>query len=257
MTRGETAGRLPTCNTTTARTGSTHALPLEHKLNKHNTTTHHNNTTITRQQNNTTTTPHQCPKTSTELVPSTHQIKGMHTIIRDAATPMQDFTFYADRLNRLIVEAGLGHLPFAEKTVVTPTGAPMTMMMVAIALRCCPFLLLPLLAAAAARLGGCFAAALARCAFACAPRARARGHVEAPAQQNDGPPNQFVSATFKPIPNEHSHQYKSTQIKHNIHKQTKYRPPLRRRRVLLGALRRQRRALGRVDGDGAARVLPG
>jgi uracil phosphoribosyltransferase len=48
----------------------------------------------------------------------------MHTIIRDATTSKNDFVFYSDRLNRLLVEAGLGHLPFAEKTVVTPTGAP-------------------------------------------------------------------------------------------------------------------------------------
>lgn len=46
----------------------------------------------------------------------------MHTIIRDAATSKNDFVFYADRLNRLVVEAGLGLLPFAEKTVATPTG---------------------------------------------------------------------------------------------------------------------------------------
>jgi uridine kinase len=47
----------------------------------------------------------------------------MHTIIRDATSSKNDFVFYADRLNRLIVEAGLGHLPFTEKIVKTPTGA--------------------------------------------------------------------------------------------------------------------------------------
>jgi hypothetical protein len=31
----------------------------------------------------------------------------------------------ANRLNRLVVEAGLGHLPFSEKTVTTPTGGGM------------------------------------------------------------------------------------------------------------------------------------
>jgi Uracil phosphoribosyltransferase len=50
----------------------------------------------------------------------------MHTILRDANTAKSDFVFYADRLNRLIVEAGLGLLPFAEKTVMTPTGAAAT-----------------------------------------------------------------------------------------------------------------------------------
>lgn len=46
----------------------------------------------------------------------------MHTIIRDATTPKNDFVFMADRLSRLVVEAGLGHLPFKDKTVTTPTG---------------------------------------------------------------------------------------------------------------------------------------
>lgn len=50
------------------------------------------------------------------------QIRGMHTIIRDATTSKSDFVFYSDRLNRLIIEAGLGHLPFTEKIVKTPTG---------------------------------------------------------------------------------------------------------------------------------------
>ena len=48
----------------------------------------------------------------------------MHTIIRDRNTSTPDFVFYADRLLRLVVEAGLGFLPFAERTVTTPTGAP-------------------------------------------------------------------------------------------------------------------------------------
>lgn len=57
-----------------------------------------------------------------ELIPCNYQIRGMHTTIRDVNTPKQDFVFYADRLNRLVVEAGLGHLPFVEKVVKTPTG---------------------------------------------------------------------------------------------------------------------------------------
>lgn len=47
----------------------------------------------------------------------------MHTILRNAATSKSDFVFYANRLNRLVVEAGLGHLPFREVVVNTPTGA--------------------------------------------------------------------------------------------------------------------------------------
>ncbi|GBF94831.1 uridine kinase chloroplastic [Raphidocelis subcapitata] len=58
-----------------------------------------------------------------EVLPSNYQIRGMHTILRDRTTNKNDFVFYADRLNRLIVEAGLGHLPFIEKQVTTPTGA--------------------------------------------------------------------------------------------------------------------------------------
>ncbi|GLI62046.1 hypothetical protein VaNZ11_004472 [Volvox africanus] len=58
-----------------------------------------------------------------EVVPSNYQIRGMHTIIRDRTSSKEDFVFYADRLNRLVVEAGLGHLPFSETSVTTPTGA--------------------------------------------------------------------------------------------------------------------------------------
>ncbi|RHN50491.1 putative transferase [Medicago truncatula] len=54
---------------------------------------------------------------------STFQIKGMHTLIRDVGTSKHDFVFYSDRLIRLVVEHGLGHLPFTEKQVTTPTGS--------------------------------------------------------------------------------------------------------------------------------------
>ncbi len=57
-----------------------------------------------------------------KLLPSNFQIRGMHTIIRDRATARNDFVFYADRLIRLIVEHGLGYLPFTNCTVPTPTG---------------------------------------------------------------------------------------------------------------------------------------
>lgn len=80
------------------------------------------------------------------------QIRGMHTLIRDSLTTKHDFVFYSDRLIRLVrisstcfiydttasifglftlstllhffqvVEHGLGHLPFTEKQVITPTG---------------------------------------------------------------------------------------------------------------------------------------
>ncbi|PHT68726.1 hypothetical protein T459_28213 [Capsicum annuum] len=50
------------------------------------------------------------------------QIRGMDTLIRDAQTTKHDFVFYADRLIRLVVEHGLGHLLFTEKQVITPIG---------------------------------------------------------------------------------------------------------------------------------------
>ncbi|XP_019094610.1 PREDICTED: uridine kinase-like protein 3 [Camelina sativa] len=57
------------------------------------------------------------------VIQSTFQIRGMHTLIRDSKTTKHDFIFYSDRLIRLVVEHGLGHLPFTEKQVVTPTGS--------------------------------------------------------------------------------------------------------------------------------------
>jgi hypothetical protein len=53
---------------------------------------------------------------------STPIIKQMHTIIRNKDTQRADFVFFADRLIRLVVEAGLGFLPFGEKCVQTPEG---------------------------------------------------------------------------------------------------------------------------------------
>ncbi|KAA8523522.1 hypothetical protein F0562_009945 [Nyssa sinensis] len=60
------------------------------------------------------------------VIHSTFQIRGMHTLIRDTLTTKHDFIFYADRLIRLVVEHGLGHLPFTEKQVITPTGSVYT-----------------------------------------------------------------------------------------------------------------------------------
>jgi len=56
------------------------------------------------------------------LINTSFQTKALHTIIRDKNTSKQDFVFYSDRLIRIVVEAGLGCLPFAEKIVTTPTG---------------------------------------------------------------------------------------------------------------------------------------
>ncbi|KAI4390048.1 hypothetical protein MLD38_002203 [Melastoma candidum] len=57
------------------------------------------------------------------VIQSTFQIRGMHTLIRDCQTTKHDLVFYADRLIRLVVEHGLGHLPFTEKQVITPTDS--------------------------------------------------------------------------------------------------------------------------------------
>ncbi|KAL8475354.1 hypothetical protein ACS0TY_028145 [Phlomoides rotata] len=57
------------------------------------------------------------------VIYSTFQIRGMHTLVRDTKTTKHDFVFYADRLIRLVVEHGLGHLPFTEKQIITPTGS--------------------------------------------------------------------------------------------------------------------------------------
>ncbi|KAK4365760.1 hypothetical protein RND71_013640 [Anisodus tanguticus] len=60
------------------------------------------------------------------VIQSTFQIRGMHTLIRDKEISKHDFVFYSDRLIRLVVEHGLGHLPFTEKQIVTPTGSVYT-----------------------------------------------------------------------------------------------------------------------------------
>ena len=56
------------------------------------------------------------------VIQNNFQIRGMHTIIRDRNSEISDFIFYCDRLIRVVVEAGLGLLPFTEKSVLTPTG---------------------------------------------------------------------------------------------------------------------------------------
>lgn len=56
------------------------------------------------------------------VLPSTPQIQGLHTFIRNAETPRDEFIFYSKRLIRLVIEYGLGLLPFKEVTVETPQG---------------------------------------------------------------------------------------------------------------------------------------
>jgi len=46
------------------------------------------------------------------VLPSSHQITGMHTIIRCIETPRDEFIFYSKRLIRLLIEFALSHCPF-------------------------------------------------------------------------------------------------------------------------------------------------
>lgn len=52
----------------------------------------------------------------------TSQLRSLMTIIRDENTKRNDFIFYADRINRLLIEEGLNFLPTSEKTITTRTG---------------------------------------------------------------------------------------------------------------------------------------
>ncbi|MBA0812425.1 hypothetical protein Gohar_026395 [Gossypium harknessii] len=61
-----------------------------------------------------------------DLIVQHLQIRGMHTLIRDREISKHDFVFYSDRLIRLVVEHGLGHFPFTEKQVITPTASVYT-----------------------------------------------------------------------------------------------------------------------------------
>jgi len=57
-----------------------------------------------------------------KLLPMNDQIRELQTILRDRNTSQSDFTFYADRLIRLVTEEGLNQLPYSENRVHCPTG---------------------------------------------------------------------------------------------------------------------------------------
>ncbi|KAK3862372.1 hypothetical protein Pcinc_031760 [Petrolisthes cinctipes] len=62
---------------------------------------------------------------SLHLLPSTPQIRGLHTFIRNKDTPRDEFIFYSKRLIRLVIEHALTLLPFTQDvTVETPQGIP-------------------------------------------------------------------------------------------------------------------------------------
>lgn len=57
------------------------------------------------------------------VMANSYQARGLHTLFRDVNASRHDFVFYADRLMRLLIEEGLGLLPFERKCVPTPNGA--------------------------------------------------------------------------------------------------------------------------------------
>ncbi|XP_055381979.1 uridine-cytidine kinase-like 1 isoform X2 [Condylostylus longicornis] len=59
---------------------------------------------------------------SLNLLPSTPQIKGLHTFIRNKNTSRDEFIFYSKRLIRLVIEYALSLFPFKDTTVETPQG---------------------------------------------------------------------------------------------------------------------------------------
>lgn len=56
------------------------------------------------------------------VLPYTHQLKVLYTLIRNKDTNNKDFVFYSDRIIRLLVEEGLNLLPVVDRKIVTPTG---------------------------------------------------------------------------------------------------------------------------------------
>jgi uracil phosphoribosyltransferase len=56
------------------------------------------------------------------ILKMTPQLKVLMTIIRDEHTRRNDFIFYADRINRLLIEEGLNCLPTRKKIITTRLG---------------------------------------------------------------------------------------------------------------------------------------
>lgn len=61
---------------------------------------------------------------SLHILPSTPQIKGLHTFIRNTKTSRDEFIFYSKRLMRLLIEYALSLLPCKNVIVETPQGVP-------------------------------------------------------------------------------------------------------------------------------------
>ncbi|XP_017780348.1 PREDICTED: uridine-cytidine kinase-like 1 isoform X1 [Nicrophorus vespilloides] len=56
------------------------------------------------------------------LLPTSPQVRGLHTFIRNKDTPRDEFIFYSKRLIRLVIEYTLSLMNFTERTVETPQG---------------------------------------------------------------------------------------------------------------------------------------
>ena len=57
-----------------------------------------------------------------QVLPSTPQIQGLHTFVRNRNTPRDEFIFYAKRLIRLVIEYALSFLPYDSIEINTPQG---------------------------------------------------------------------------------------------------------------------------------------
>jgi uracil phosphoribosyltransferase len=58
--------------------------------------------------------------TQVHVLPQTKQLRALHTVIRDRSARREDLVFYSRRIIRLLLETGLGLLPFDRCEVETP-----------------------------------------------------------------------------------------------------------------------------------------
>jgi len=65
---------------------------------------------------------HKVAPENLKILPSTPQIRGLHTYIRNRETSRDEFIFYSKRLIRLVIEYSLSLLPFHGVSVHTPQG---------------------------------------------------------------------------------------------------------------------------------------
>ncbi len=56
------------------------------------------------------------------LLPQTHHLRALHTVIRDKNASPRDFAVFSRRIIRLLLEAGMDVLPFEKREVTTPVG---------------------------------------------------------------------------------------------------------------------------------------